>query len=310
MDALPRRPRPVGLGRLFDWRLVHEVSPQRSPPQAVSAAAVDLVAKGLDPVLAHVSDKTLTMSFGQIAAFRIDFGSKTVTLAEMHPDVDQATIDHLVDDHVAPRVVSAHDLLVLHGSAVEIAGKLAVFIGQTGAGKSTLAASLYAEGHKLLGDDAVVIDQTNGLLTGEAVYPSLRLFRDSIERVFREEVGSSAMAFYSTKRNVAADKLDSAAMRAVPLAAIYILSRGDARVTLNRRSPADACMALVENSFALDPQDARAAVSRTARAAQVAAQVPCYELAYPHDFAGLSRVHAAILACMEQHPGEALLSRP
>lgn len=53
--------------------------------------------------------------------------------------------------------------LVLHGSAVELDGEAAIFLGDKGAGKSTTAASLVAAGHPLLADDVVAVR-----LSGEA----------------------------------------------------------------------------------------------------------------------------------------------
>lgn len=257
-----------------------------------------LVRSGFDPVIEHVSSDVLTMAFGSIARFRIGFDDRTVRLVDAHPEADQNTIDHFVDDHIAPRIISTGGDFVLHGSAVMIGGRLAVFLGQTGAGKSTLAASLHASGQRLLGDDAVVISETTGILHGEAVYPSLRLFRESIEQVFRDDVATSAMAFYSDKLHVSAPGLSASVAERFALGAIYILTNRDADVTIARISPADSCMALVENSFALDPNNPAAAAERMARAARVAAMIPCYELSYPRDFRLLSAIHAQIFGSL------------
>lgn len=235
------------------------------------------------------------MSFGQLAQFRISFPDRTVTLAGCHPRTDQDTVDHLLDDHVAPRIVAAGGDLVLHASANVIDGRLAVLLGQTGAGKSTLAASLHAAGHPLLGDDAVVVSGAEDVPAGEAVYPSLRLYRESIEQVFGGGIATSAMAFYSDKRHVAAGCTPPAAAR-FPLGAIFILAQGEGDVTLAPIPPADACIALVENSFALDPMDRAAAMARMAIAARLAARLPAYELAYPYDFALLDEVRARVVA--------------
>ncbi len=244
------------------------------------------------------------MLFGSIARFQIDFDDHTVRLIEAHRDADQDTIDHLVDDHIAPRIIAASGALVLHGSACVINGKMAVFLGQTGSGKSTLAASLHAAGYRLLGDDAVVIDEADGILRGEPVYPSLRLYRESIEQVFDDAVPTSAMAFYSDKRHVAAARLGAGAAECVPLGAIYLLTEGEEGVALQRILPADACMALVENGFALDLRDAAAAAQRMARAARVASVVPVYDLAYPYDFALLPEARAQVIASLADtdHP--------
>jgi hypothetical protein len=292
------RPRPFGSGRLFAWRLTQcvRLAPRRSG--AASAGAAVLVSGGLDPLIDQLPPNALTMAFGQIARFRINFDDQSVSLIAAHAAADQETIDHLVDDHIAPRIIAASGELVLHGSAVMIDGMMAVFLGQTGSGKSTLAASLHAAGHRLLGDDAVVISEADGVLQGETVYPSLRLYQESIDQVFRDDVGTAAMAFYSDKLHVAAANLSDAVAERFPLGAIYILTEGDAGVTLAQISPADACMALVENSFALDPLDPAAAMQRMAQAARVAAAIPCYELAYPYDFGLLCEARAQVIASL------------
>lgn len=269
----------------------------------MTASSADLVIEdnGLDPVIEREACGHLIMAFGQVATFRIRFDDETVSLIAAHPRADQATIDHLIDDHIAPRIIATGQELVLHGSAVAIDGRLVILLGQTGSGKSTLGASLHAQGHRLLGDDAVVISETGGALYGESVYPSLRLFPESIEHVFGDPVATTAMAFYSDKLQVAADGLGGPQAQRVVLGAIFILTDGEDGVTFDRLLPADACMTMIENSFTLDPGDSVAAAERMARAARLAAEVPCYELAYPYDFALLKDVSRTIMSCLEHH---------
>lgn len=292
------RPRPFGLGRLSLWRVMQEIPLAQRSDTALAGFGTLPLSEGLDPIITLAPPSVWSMVFGSLAHFRIDFDDRTVRLVAAHGDADQETIDHLVDDHIAPRIIAADGQLVLHGSACVIDSQMAVFLGQTGSGKSTLAASLHAAGHRLLGDDAVVIDEADGIVLGEPVYPSLRLYRESIEQVFSEAVPTSAMAFYSDKLHVAAAQLGVGTMGPVPLGAIYILTEGEEGVTLQRILPADACMALVENSFALDPQDAATAAQRMARAARVASAVPVYELAYPYDFGLLPEARAQVIASL------------
>jgi len=303
------RPRPFGSGRLSSWQLLQAVEPAHRLAAAPSQPGSALISDGLDPVIAHDAQGELTMAFGAIARFQIAFDDQIVRLLAVHPDADQDTIDHLVDDHIAPRIIAATGELVLHGSAALIGKRIAVVMGQTGSGKSTLAASLHADGHRLLGDDAVVISAAgDGTFEGASVYPSLRLYRESIEQVFAETVGTSAMAFYSDKRHVAAAGLGAAPAERFALGAIYVLIEGEVGVTLQQMSPADACMSLVQNSFALDPHDPAAAAQRMAQAARVAAMIPCYELAYPYDFGLLGEARAQVVASLAAQ--EPTLSNP
>jgi hypothetical protein len=297
-----KRSRPYGRGRLPYWSLEQDGFRPSCAHADTTETIAALTAEGLDPVIAHTDAGVLEMAFGQIARFRIDFAERTVQLMDAHPNADQATIDHLLDDHVAPRIIAADGTLVLHGSATLIGARIAVFLGLTGSGKSTLAASLHARGYPLLGDDAVVIGDEAGTITGEAVYPSLRLYRESIDQVLPDDLPTAAMAFYSDKQHVRVPGLGDSDAARHPIGAIYVLVDGKAGVELDPYSPSEGCMALLENSFALDPADGAIAARRMGLAARVAAQVPCYELAYPYDFSLLDEVGTRVIASLPASP--------
>lgn len=289
------RPRPFGRGRLVDWQLEQAVSLANGTTPTAAKASLGLTQDGLDPVIAWSGVDKLEMGFGPIARFVIDFAKQTVRLVEAHHDADQATIDHLLDDHVAPRIIASDGTLVLHGSATLIGSHIAVFLGLTGSGKSTLAASLHSEGFALLGDDAVVVENYDGTNTGEAVYPSLRLYGEAMEQVLAADLPTAAMAFYSDKRHVSLAGHGGTGTGRYPLGGIFVLADSEAGVALDRYAPAEGCMALLENSFAIDPADGAMAARRMGMAARVAAAVPCYELAYPYDFGLLGEVRRRVV---------------
>ncbi|WP_285713682.1 hypothetical protein [Erythrobacter oryzae] len=254
-------------------------------------------AEEFGPAVEQTAPGVFTLDFGSLARFVVSFEDRSVRLVAARPEADQDTIDHLLDDHIAPRIIAADGTLVLHGSSIVVGSHLVAFLGGTGSGKSTFAASMHGIGHRLLGDDAIVISDKGGVLHGEAVYPSLRLYRRSIEQVFDRSVETSPMAFYSDKLHVAAPEFGSPAPEQFPLGAVFFLSEGDA-ITLETTYPSDACFGLVENSFAFDPNDQTGAMHRMAKAARVVSAVPCYELTYPHDFGQLGEVRAQALAAL------------
>ena len=63
-------------------------------------------------------------------------------------------------------------ILPLHGSAIAIDGKVYVFIGERGAGKSTIASSFMKNDYQLLTDDVIAVS----LLDGEEprLFPRIR----------------------------------------------------------------------------------------------------------------------------------------
>lgn len=284
-------PQAFGTGWISHWRVDASLAAeQRSLSEP--GKLIDL-----ESVLFRESATSVILAFGDIASFRIDFEARVVGLVRGHREADPATIAHLLNDHVAPRIIAHLGPLVIHGSAVEIGGRLAIFMGVTGAGKSTLAASLMKRGHRLLGDDAVIVSKTDSGWAGEAVYPSLRLFPESINQMFAESVDTEPMAFYSDKRLVRAEALGAPRPVGVPLGMIFVLTDGEAGVSHATLRFADACMMMVENSFTLDPDDAAGATDRMAKAAGLAEVVRCQALSYPYDFAILDDVcrHVAML---------------
>lgn len=233
------------------------------------------------------------LRFGEVATFRACYKTRSVSLIG-GLDQDQATIDHLLFDHAIPRILSACVPLVLHGSLVDMGGVLAVFVGETGAGKSTLGASLHARGFRLLGDDAVILTEQEGTFFGEAVYPSLRLYPNSIEEVMGKHVATARMAHYSDKRHVTGFGAGSEPAGPMPIGHIFLLADECPEPRVETVPLRDVCMALIEQSFALDPKDIAAAGKRMRQAGALAAAVPAKALCYPHDYTVLPKVHRLI----------------
>lgn len=248
---------------------------------------------------ARESEGAYLLCFGDSAAFRACFRTKTITLVAASTD-DPATLGHLLYDHVIPRVMSAIAPLVLHGSLVRMKTGLAVFSGETGAGKSTLGASLHARGDQLLGDDAVIVSEHGGVFFAEAVYPSLRLYPDSIGKILGEGIGTAPMALYSDKRHVTGILEEPVDSSPAPITCFFTLRQGNGDPHVRRFSVRETCMAMIDQSFALVLQDVAAASTRMSAAAKLASRVPGFELTIPHDYECLPRIHELIDRCMTE----------
>lgn len=124
----------------------------------------------------------------------------------------------------------------------------------------------------------------------------------SLRSLVPSGVSTSLVSHYATKRRVHRPEILTPGP--VPLSAVFVLEREEnvSEPRLERLPPARACMALVEQSFALDPTDRVRAASRLRQAAALAAKVPAYALDYPRDFARLPEVHAAIRASLAPRP--------
>jgi serine kinase of HPr protein (carbohydrate metabolism regulator) len=71
-------------------------------------------------------------------------------------------------------------MLVLHATSIKYGDTCAIFAGDSGIGKSTLAAALHQRGYQVLGDDLCVINSNCEVYPG---YPQLKLWHDTTERL-------------------------------------------------------------------------------------------------------------------------------
>lgn len=287
---------PFSLGRLSGWRvesLGSVTSPDCPPVERDYVVSED---DDGTPLLQREGSVAFLTCVGT-CRFRIDPVLRTVTIFDVSPKALDADLSHFLHDHVAPRILADQGYLVLHCSAVDMGGAIALFVGQTGAGKSTLGASLNRSGFPLLGDDAVIIEQVaDGTHVGEPVYSSLRLFPEAIAALIGDNVETTIMAGYSDKRHVRLQSLAERSGTCLPVAGIFFLD-GDAETAACRIdpvNPARACIALVGQSFSMDPTEPVCGARRLAACAALAEQLPAFELSYPRSFDRLPEVHELI----------------
>jgi hypothetical protein len=77
----------------------------------------------------------------------------------------------------------------LHGSAIDIVDGCVAFVGDSGAGKSTMAAALASRGHHVISDDLCVFEASE---QGVRVWPGLnrlRLWEDALEALSCDQPG-------------------------------------------------------------------------------------------------------------------------
>lgn len=201
------------------------------------------------------------------------------------PSTDESTLEHLLVDQVLPRTLSHAGELMLHASAIGVDGKLALFMGPSGWGKSTLAAMFARRGHRVLSDDCVQLVARDGRHSAIPTYPSLRLHSDSLRSLFPDET-TLELASYSEKRRIA---LGDAAGGSHParVHAIYLLgdpARAGDEVRITNLGAVDTCQALLRHSFRLDLADKTANAHQFSRCADVTRAVPAFRLDYPRDF--------------------------
>lgn len=244
-------------------------------------------------------ETSVHMVFEGLAEFVINPALNKVVV---HPwaAASDAAVRHLLIDHVLPRLLDAQGVLTLHASGVRIDDEVVLFLGQSGDGKSSLAASL-AEQHQVLGDDCFFLEFAGDALQAQSTYASLRLNPDSAQELLPTYTAdATVMATGGSKmRIVEAGTIIEAAP--APVRALFVLNtsnRVDAEISVLPMSARDASIHLLRNSFRIDVLDAMAIAAAFDRAEYVAQRCPIYQLSYPHDYTVLPEVHKAILSVL------------
>ena len=198
-----------------------------------------------------------------MADFFVDDNGQEI-IGAAQPGTSTDTLRHLLLDQVFPLVLNLRGRDALHATAVVTPHGVCAFTGETGTGKSTLAASFAQAGYPVLSDDCLVIEEHDGRLSAVPAYPGVRLWDDTSAALGPETEARSPVAHYTDKQRVVWQAhVATFPTRSLPLHRIYLLTRETdetpATIGLAPRidsySQRPAFMALLEQTFRLDVTD-------------------------------------------------------
>jgi hypothetical protein len=202
---------------------------------------------------------------------------------------------------------------VLHASAVEIDGRLAVFPSPSGNGKSTLAAAFLQKGAALLTDDIFPLEYESGGFWGRPGLPQINLWPAQGANLMDEFSEFEAVSPYESKKRIPVEAIKNGTFcRAKrPLACIYIPSKFDGlstrpNIEITPLPPAEALIELVRYSY-FPPAFAQEMGWQAQRLdffARLVNQIPVRRLRYPVGFEHLPRVTEAVLQDLKNLPSQ------
>ena len=194
--------------------------------------------------------------------------------------ISTTRFNHTILHAFIPQVMALRDEIVLHTTSVVIDGHCFLFAGDSGMGKSTLAAGFASRGHTIYSEDIARIDfGESGAPRAYPSYPGVRLRGNSF--LLPKDKRTNAQGRFGLPKfrvNVA-----NAVSAEPPLAvrAIFFLRRGRTvgpRIT--RLSPMQAIKPYLKASFLLAlPKATRSRVA-FAQAVKLASAIPAFELRY------------------------------
>jgi hypothetical protein len=205
-------------------------------------------------------------------------------------------------------VLRLRGITCLHGSAVSIAGRGAIFIGPPGAGKSTTAAALAQRGHPVLSDDIVALSKQGDSLEITPAYPHLCLWPDSMEMLLGSGAALLPLAEDSDKKKLPLDGAHGTfGKEAVSVAGIYLLGerRAGTRVFLNKVPPQEALISLISNVFGTNlpvPNQAASDLPRLVKLLEQASVRRIHADADPRQIFSLCEYIESDIAAGSAHP--------
>lgn len=205
-----------------------------------------------------------------LAGYRFRPGSAAVR-AVRQPGASNERVVDTFERGILPFVLQASGVEVLHASAVLGASGVVALCGESGAGKSTVAAGLGRLGHVVWGDDAVAFDVDRPQATAICLPFRTRLCPDA--EAFLCGVGATA----------GADRAESPRPgRRERLSAILILEaagpEGVPPGEIASLEPDEAFSALLPHAYYFDAEPPRARRQTVLRYMRLASRVPTYRV--------------------------------
>lgn len=243
----------------------------------------------------HRDGADYLLRFVDLADFHVSGDGRSVRCWPA-PGVSEETARFLFSNQVMPLALSRQGTLVFHSSAVEIDEQAVAFMGESGRGKSTLAASFATNGFRFLTDDGLVVKSADGQWRIAPSQPSIRLWEDSQEALLGEDAQTAPPVQYTSKSRFLAGGEIAFCDQPRVLHRVYFLGEGsDQGPIFERLKPGEALIELLKHSFLLDIEERQMLAAHFDELASLVSRPIYYRLDYPRYFEGLATVRQSIV---------------
>jgi hypothetical protein len=251
-------------------------------------------ADGATPTLIATqrADGAVHLEFAEGARFTVSSDGREVW-AEWDAPLTDADAYTFLAGPVLGLALRAHGALALHASAVVFDGAAWAFIGQGGAGKSTLAAACAMDGAAVLAEDLLALRRSGASWLAAAGHHQLRLWPEGEQLLPGGALALPTLTPSWPKR--ALDLVSRGLPRAtsnVPLRGIVVLGARvapDAEPAAVRLTARDAVVELVAHAYANHLLDGAHLGRELGEWGEIAMTVPAWRLHAGSESAGLRR---------------------
>jgi hypothetical protein len=185
----------------------------------------------------------------------------------------------------------------LHSTALTIDGAAFALLGDSGVGKSTLAAAFLRSGAKMLTDDLLVVHCEDDMPVAQPGLQRIKLMPDAAARWSDQQTGS--LFHPGSPKRVFTLGAGLFSADPAPLRSCFVLERGSDSVACTRLTIREAMRQLAASTFnTLDarPERLRNHLSHSARLAE---RVPVFRLELPDDLEAIASVVQVVRATLD-----------
>ena len=196
----------------------------------------------------------------------------------------------------------------LHATVLVIDGEAVAFLGESGFGKSTLAACFLGAGYQVLTDDLLILHENRDRVLAYPGPPRIKLF-PKIARRFLGEAASGVRMNPDTEKLILPLDDSRRCDTPVPIKAVYTLAGPDEvfrtkEIRFEPLSPRQAFLELVKNTFNRRVIDPRRLERQLHLNARLVTRVPVRKLSFPRMWRRLPSVREAIISDLKREAVE------
>jgi hypothetical protein len=230
------------------------------------------------------------LHWDEIGTFAVRRGKEIIV--DPFPEVAESLLRLPLVGVVMAVLLYQRGLLVLHATAMSLHGTAVAFLGHKGSGKSTMAAALYAQGHRLVADDVVVVD-AKGAKRPKVLpaFPQLKLWPEAVVACLGE-ASEALPRLHPQVEKRACPAPERFIPMPVALGHLYVLEQGRT-LEIESLRPQEALIQLIAYSYmtrfgrqALQIREAQ----HFLQCAALAQTVPVYRLKRPASLALLPTI--------------------
>lgn len=182
-----------------------------------------------------------------VAAYYVAGGCRITVQPE--PDVETERVLIFLTGSAIGALLYQRGLMVLHASAMMVNGKCLAFTGDSGMGKSTLAAGLHRRGHAVLADDLCALSLDKGLPFVSPGFSRLKLWGASLKKI-----GCPSRPLERVRWDDGRDKfflpVDMGNAISVPLNTVFVLETSENRqIDIVQIKGMEKIDALIQNTY-------------------------------------------------------------